>query len=358
MSRHAHGRRCGCRLVGRHAAPAFSHVGWNDGGDDAAQRRPNDSDLRRRQPEPSPARAALRSGRHFRGWLRRDLVRIQRACCRRTMDSPPAGASLTGDGQQQRLAWRPSPHRRRHIPIYPAQAHLPGALPRPARIHHDALAGRRRRRVPDGPGARPLLHRLLLGPDGIALRRRRHEHPLDRRAFLARRPGKTGSARPLAQRHHRRDSDRLGRMADRRLFPLATRWRTFWEGDSVDRCGTELGWRSPLFRSIETVRVVKKKMPPSRSSMKRDAAAAELALKAHVLASDPEILAEMTDGDRAMEEIADAVNLTEAPEDAICGLVIDLLQYCEREKIDWNEDVMSRAWEHLRRERTFEVQEQ
>ena len=92
--------------------------------------------------------------------------------------------------------------------------------------------------------------------------------------------------------------------------------------------------------------------------MKRDAAAAELALKAHVLASDPEILAEMTDGDRTMEEIADAVNLTEAPEDAVCGLVIDLLQYCEREKIDWTQDVMSRAWEHLRRERTFEVQEQ
>jgi hypothetical protein len=85
--------------------------------------------------------------------------------------------------------------------------------------------------------------------------------------------------------------------------------------------------------------------------MKRDAAAAELALKAHVLASDPEILAEMTDGDRTMEEIADAVNLTEAPEDAVCGLVIDLLQYCEREKIDWKQDVMSRACEHLRRER-------
>ena len=90
--------------------------------------------------------------------------------------------------------------------------------------------------------------------------------------------------------------------------------------------------------------------------MKRDAAAAELALKAHVLASDPEILAEMTDGDRTMQEIADAVNLTEAPEDAVCGLVIDLLQYCEREKIDWTQDVMSRAWEHLRRERAYEVQ--
>jgi hypothetical protein len=28
-----------------------------------------------------------------------------------------------------------------------------------------------------------------------------------------------------------------------------------------------------------------------------------------------------------------------------------LLQYCEREKIDWSQEVMSRAREHLRRER-------
>jgi hypothetical protein len=45
------------------------------------------------------------------------------------------------------------------------------------------------------------------------------------------------------------------------------------------------------------------------------AAAAELAVKAHVLRSDPEILAEMTKGDRMMREIADMINLTEAPED-------------------------------------------
>ena len=49
-------------------------------------------------------------------------------------------------------------------------------------------------------------------------------------------------------------------------------------------------------------------------------AAAELALKAHVLASDSEILAEMTEGDRMMQEIAATVDLTEAPEDAVCGL--------------------------------------
>ena len=83
----------------------------------------------------------------------------------------------------------------------------------------------------------------------------------------------------------------------------------------------------------------------------QDIEAAEQALKAHILASDREILAEMTDGDGIMREIANTVDLTEAPEDAVCGLIIDLLQYCEREKIDWTQDVMSRAREHLRRNR-------
>jgi hypothetical protein len=64
----------------------------------------------------------------------------------------------------------------------------------------------------------------------------------------------------------------------------------------------------------------------------------------------------MTEGDTIMPKIAEAVDLTEAPEDAVASLIIDLLQYCEREKIDWTQEVMSRAWEHLRRERAYEVQ--
>jgi hypothetical protein len=111
------------------------------------------------------------------------------------------------------------------------------------------------------------------------------------------------------------------------------------------------------FRSVEIVHVVKKAVPRNQFVRNEAAAAAELALKAHVLASDPKILAEITDGDGTMQEIADAVDLTEAPEDAVCGLVIDLLQYCEQEKIDWTEDVMARAREHLRRRRAFEVQD-
>ena len=97
-----------------------------------------------------------------------------------------------------------------------------------------------------------------------------------------------------------------------------------------------------------------KTMKNSRN--KEGAAAAELALKAHVLASNPDILAEMTQGDRMMQEIADMIDLTEAPEDAVCSLITDLLQYCERRKIDWNQEVMSRAWEHFRSDRAFEVQ--
>jgi hypothetical protein len=64
----------------------------------------------------------------------------------------------------------------------------------------------------------------------------------------------------------------------------------------------------------------------------------------------------MAGGDRMMRQMTDMVNLTEAPEDAVSSLVIDLLQYCEREKIDWTQDVMSRAREHLRNEGPDELQ--
>jgi hypothetical protein len=81
----------------------------------------------------------------------------------------------------------------------------------------------------------------------------------------------------------------------------------------------------------------------------QEAAAAELALKAHVLASDPEITAYLADGKGMMQEIAETVDLTEAPEDAVASLVIDLMHYCEREKIDWSEDVRARAKRYLQR---------
>jgi hypothetical protein len=43
------------------------------------------------------------------------------------------------------------------------------------------------------------------------------------------------------------------------------------------------------------------------------------------------------------EQIDRAVSLTEAPEDAVCSLVIDLMRYCGRNGIDWQNDVIGRA---------------
>ncbi|MBA3831983.1 MAG: hypothetical protein H0X34_08830 [Chthoniobacterales bacterium] len=80
------------------------------------------------------------------------------------------------------------------------------------------------------------------------------------------------------------------------------------------------------------------------------ASAAELALKAYVLQSTPEILADVDEGERFSEQTAELVDLTEAPEDAVCSLVIDLMHYSEREKIDWSEDVMGRARKRFRSE--------
>jgi hypothetical protein len=81
---------------------------------------------------------------------------------------------------------------------------------------------------------------------------------------------------------------------------------------------------------------------------KQRAAAAEVALKAHVLKSNPGMLAELPSGRRSMEGLSELVNLTEAPEDAVCDLVTNLMHYCHREKIDWTDDIMRRASVHFR----------
>jgi hypothetical protein len=87
---------------------------------------------------------------------------------------------------------------------------------------------------------------------------------------------------------------------------------------------------------------------------KQRAAAAEVALKAHVLKSNPGMLAELPGGRRRMENLAELVNLTEATEDAVCDLVTNLMHYCHRERINWTDDITRRALNHFRCERADE----
>jgi hypothetical protein len=80
----------------------------------------------------------------------------------------------------------------------------------------------------------------------------------------------------------------------------------------------------------------------------KSATAAELALKAHSLYSTSDIGADIPDTRNMMRQINSVINLREAPEDAVCSLVMDLMHYCNREEIDWDRDVMLRARENCR----------
>jgi hypothetical protein len=75
----------------------------------------------------------------------------------------------------------------------------------------------------------------------------------------------------------------------------------------------------------------------------KGAAAAELALKIYSLNSDSELLRNFGEKERLMQCAAELVELREAPEDAVCSLVLDLMHYCKREEIDWASDVIGRA---------------
>ena len=77
------------------------------------------------------------------------------------------------------------------------------------------------------------------------------------------------------------------------------------------------------------------------------AAAAEFALKSYIAEGTPETLPDLSEGPKLMRELREAVDLTEAPEDAVCSLIVDLMHYCERERIDWSNDVLSRARERF-----------
>ena len=94
--------------------------------------------------------------------------------------------ALDINGKHERVAQRSITARGWRFSIQPAEEHLSHPLPRPAGIHHDALAGGKWGRISNGTGTRRILRRLLLGFDGPAFRRRRYEHYLDLRFNSAR----------------------------------------------------------------------------------------------------------------------------------------------------------------------------
>src|SRR5205807_9276920 len=102
--------------------------------------------------------------------------------------------ALDINDEHERVARRDVTARGWRFSIQPAEEHLSHPLPRPAGIHHDALAGGKWGRMSNGTGARRILRRLLLGFDGPAFLRRRYEPYLDLRFNSAGMRGEHGAA--------------------------------------------------------------------------------------------------------------------------------------------------------------------
>ena len=141
----------------RRARGVHGRVGGDDDGDDAAVGCATRSGVREARARQARARLSARLGdRRPTGLRGGESIR------------PDDGSgSSGGDGAR----------RRGRLSVHAAQERVPARMPKPARLHRDAVGARS---GSARSGARRLLRRLLLGPDGGARRRRRDEHHVGR----------------------------------------------------------------------------------------------------------------------------------------------------------------------------------
>jgi len=128
--------------------------------------------------------------------------------------------ALDINDEHERVARRDVTARGWRFSIQPAEEHLSHPLPRPAGIHHDALAGGKRRRISNGIGTWRILRGLLLGFDGPAFRRRGYEHYLDRRFNSARLRRENAAGARANKSRDRRPPCNLGSLRPGRLLEL------------------------------------------------------------------------------------------------------------------------------------------
>src|SRR5438067_12274143 len=126
-----------------------------------------------------------------------------------------ACVALALDGDDERDFRRRAFDRRGRFSIHSLETQLPDSLPRTPRIYSHALARRTEWRVPNGIGARHVLHRLLLGTHGSPFRRRRNEHSLGSRTNAARLPRKNIAGSRSREFRHWERPRRLGRIYSR-----------------------------------------------------------------------------------------------------------------------------------------------
>ena len=145
-------------------------VGGDDGGDDAAIGPAGD-------PGPYPLRR-LRARRRVHRGISCGLGWIQRRGNSRALGTARGGPGLADDGERKRALERRCAGRRWPLPVHAIETRLSRPLPFAMGCGAQSLERYNR----DARGLSPwrFLRRLLLGVDGAAVRRRRHESALDR----------------------------------------------------------------------------------------------------------------------------------------------------------------------------------
>ena len=131
-----------------------------------------------------------------------------------------AGLLSGRHGQRQRRSRRAAVDRGRDLSMDPVETGVPATLPLADRVSHSILGAGCFRPDARGRVARGVLPRMLLDADGAAVRRRPHEHVLDRRAGASGADREAVPVWPPREPDYRRGSHRLGRV---RARPLSSR---------------------------------------------------------------------------------------------------------------------------------------
>ncbi|CAA9299671.1 MAG: Putative transmembrane protein, partial [uncultured Gemmatimonadaceae bacterium] len=169
--------------VGRPGARApLRHVGGDDGGDDAAVGGATRAAVRDRGAAAAGAAEPGRAHERARGGLPPDVDGVLGRRGARAVGAAPGRAAVAGDGEHEPHLRRAPPRGGRRVPVDAAQGALSGRVPLAARLPVARVARGGGRRARDGGAARPVLRGLLLGADGAAVRGRRDEPALGRRA--------------------------------------------------------------------------------------------------------------------------------------------------------------------------------
>src|SRR5579875_2519620 len=140
---------------------------------------------------------------------------LERLCGRgdgAAMAARYGGAAVARHGFRQCRDGRRRPRGGRPLSVDAAEGGVPQALSLAARFPAVPLARRRLRHARERRSARPLLSRLLLDADGIAVCRRRHEPRLGRGACPSRADREDAALGRAHEPHHRRGAPRLGRL--------------------------------------------------------------------------------------------------------------------------------------------------